>query len=140
MSRADARLGCIVGADIDLVMSRREAERRMREVVTVGNELLVRPPGELDPIRTLVAIYEGRARVKFPSASAYNAAPGGQQLAITNIVLAVPSGSPVFPTGSVVRVDSSADDPALAGRRFRIKGPAQAGQTTAHRYPVTEES
>ncbi|MFD1203031.1 DUF6093 family protein [Leucobacter albus] len=121
-------------------MARREAERRMREVVTVGEERMVRPPGGFDAERVLTPVYEGRARVKFPSASAYAASPAGQQVAITNIVLSVPSGSPVFPPGLVVRVDSSADDPALVGRRFRIKGPAQAGQTTAHRYPVTEES
>ncbi len=130
-----------MGADIDLVMARREAERRMRTVVTAGVFERIRSAGSLDLTLTLVEkLYEGKARVKFPAASAYLAAPAGQQIAQTNIVVSLPSGSALLPTGTLVRVDSSEDDGALVGRLFRVKGPAQAGQTTAHRYPVVEES
>lgn len=130
-----------MGADIDLVMARREAVRRMTETVTVGKFERQRVPGSLDEVTVLVELYyAGMARVKYPSAAAYVASPAGQQIAQTNIVVSLPSGTISVPTGANVRVDSSSADDALAGRMFRVKGPAQAGQTTAHRYPVVEES
>ena len=124
-----------------LGMGRRMAESRMTETVTVGRWENVRPPGQLDPVSTLVeTYYAGPARVKFPSASASVKSPAGQQLAETNVVVSVPHGTVAFPTGAVVRVDSSSVDDGLVGRMFRVDGPAQSGQTTAHRYPVVEES
>lgn len=124
-----------------LGLGRRTAEARMTETVTVGRFEKIRPPGSFDPVLTLVeTYYEGRARVKFPSASAEEKSPAGQQLAETRIVVSLPSGAPRAPAGAFVRVDTSHTDPTLSGRMFRIDGAAQAGQTTAHRYPVTEES
>lgn len=120
---------------------RAEAESRMTETVTVGRFEHVRPPGELDTVLTLVeTFYSGVARVKFPFASSSVKAPAGQQLAETKVVVSVPHGTVGFPTGVVVRVDSSLADVGLVGRMFRVDGSAQSGQTTAHRYPVVEES
>lgn len=120
---------------------RRMAESRMSETVTVGRFEMVRPPGSLDPVLTLVdTFYAGVARVKYPSASASVKSPAGQQVAETNIVVSLPSDSGRVPTGAFVRVDESISDGSLVGRMFRVDGPAQAGQTTAHRYPVVEES
>ncbi|WP_442916184.1 DUF6093 family protein [Leucobacter sp. M11] len=117
------------------------AEARMTETVTVGRFEQVRPPGGFDPVLTLVeTYYEGRARVKFPAASADEKAPAGQQLAETRIAVSLPAATVLIPTGALIRVDASAVDGALPGRMFRVDGAAQAGQTTAHRYPVTEES
>lgn len=117
------------------------AESRMSEMVTVGRWESVRPPGQLDPVPTLVeTFYEGAARVKYPSASASVKSPAGQQLVETRIVLSVPSSTGAIPAGALVRVDASSSDVSLVGRMFRVDGPAQAGQTTAHRYPVVEES
>lgn len=124
-----------------LGMGRRMAESRMTETVTVGRFERIRPPGSLDTVLTLTeTFYSGPARVKFPSASASVKNPAGQQIAETNIVVSLPASSVPVPTGALVRVDSSASDAALGGRFFRVEGPAQAGQTTAHRYPVVEES
>lgn len=124
-----------------LGMGRRMAEARMTETVTVGRFERIRPPGGFDPVLTLVeTFYEGPARVKFPSASADEKAPAGQQLAETRIVVSLPAAAARAPTGTLVRVDASTVDTALTGRMFRVEGSAQAGQTTAHRYPVTEES
>lgn len=124
-----------------LGMGRRMAEARMTESVTVGRYERVRSPGGFDPVLTLVeTYYAGRARVKFPSASADDKAPAGQQLAETRIVVSLPAGAALIPTGAFVRVDASPVDASLTGRMFRVDGPGQAGQTTAHRYPVTEES
>lgn len=136
-----AEWGCIVAADIDLLMARREADKRMRDGLTIGRFERVRSEGSLETVLTLIeTFYAGKGRVKFPAASAWTSAPAGSQIAQTNVVVSVPSGTPLLPTGALVRVDSSQDDSALVGRFFRIKGPAQAGQTTAHRYPVVEES
>lgn len=124
-----------------LGMGRAMAESRMTETVTVGRFEKVRPPGSLDPVLTLVeTFYSGVARVKYPSASSQVKAPAGQQIAETNIVVSLPSSSGSVPTGATVVVDSSAADSSLVRRRFRVDGPAQAGQTTAHRYPVVEGS
>lgn len=124
-----------------LEMGRRMAEARMTETVVVGRFEWLRPPGSLDQVLTLVEeFYSGAARVKYPSASAVVRAPGGQQLAETNIVLSLPSSAPPVATRAVVKVVTSSADDALIGRMFRVDGPAQAGQTTAHRYPVVEES
>lgn len=124
-----------------LERGRKRARERMSESVTVGRFEWVRPPGSLENVFTLVeSFYSGPARVKFPSAAAQVKSPGGSQVAETNVVVSLPASSRVMPTGVVVRVDSSVADPALVGRFFRVDGPAQAGQTTAHRYPVVEES
>lgn len=120
---------------------RRMAESRMTEAVTVGRFEKVRPPGSLDAADTLVeTFYTGPARVKYPSASAATKNPVGQQLVETNIVLSLPTAAHAVPTGAKCRVDSSTADASIVGRLFRVDGPAQAGQTTAHRYPVVEES
>lgn len=124
-----------------LGLGRGLAESRMTEMVTVGRVELVPVPGTLDTVPTLVeSYYAGIARVKFPSASAQVKVPAGQQIAETSIVVSLPASAALVPTGSMVRVDDSASDPALVGRWFRIDGQAQSGQTTAHRYPVVEES
>lgn len=124
-----------------LGMGRRMAESRMSETVTVGRFELVRPPGSLDAVLTLVeTFYAGVARVKFPSASAQVKSPAGQQVVETNVVVSLPSGTVLVPAGVLVRVDASTSDGSLVGRLFRVDGPAQSGQTTAHRYPVVEES
>lgn len=120
---------------------RAEAESRMTESVTVGRFELKRDPGSLDTVLTLVeTFYTGIARVKFPYASTAAKNPAGQQLVETNIVLSLPAWSQLMPVGTGVRVDGSSADESLVGRMFRVEGPAQAGQTTAHRYPVVEES
>ncbi len=124
-----------------LGMGRRMAVSRMTETVTVGRFERKRPAGSLDAVLTLVeTFYSGPARVKFPSASAAVKSPAGQQIAETNVVVSLPANTDPVATGALVRVDSSTADPALVGRMFRVDGQAQAGQTTAHRYPVVEES
>lgn len=120
---------------------RAEAESRMSETVTVGRWENTRPHGQLDPVATLVeTYYSGIARVKFPYATSLSKVPAGQQLVETSIILSLPAESVTVPTGAIVRVDSSSFDATLVGRMLRVDGQAQAGQTTAHRYPVVEES
>lgn len=120
---------------------RAEAESRMTETVTVGKFELVRPPGSLDSVRTLVeTYYSGIARVKYPYASSLSKAPAGQQIMESTIIVSIPYGSPGIPTGALVLIDASRSDESLVGRFLRVDGQPQAGQTTAHRYPVVEES
>ena len=100
-----------------LGLGRRTAEARMTETVTVGRFEKIRPPGSFDPVLTLVeTYYEGRARVKFPSASAEEKSPAGQQLAETRIVVSLPSvAAPRAPAGAFVRVDTSHTDQTSLG-------------------------
>ena len=120
---------------------RAEAESRMTETVTVGRFEKIRPPGSLDSVDTLVeTFYSGIARVKYPTASSAAKAPAGQQIAETGVVLSLPYSSAVVPTGALCRVDGSTADLTLVGHTFRVDGRPQSGQTTAHRYPVVEES
>lgn len=124
-----------------LPVVRAEAESRMTETVTIGRFELVRAPGSLDTILTLVeTYYSGIARVKYPYATSLSKVPAGQQLVETSIIVSVPYGTRPIPTGAIVRVDASAADAALVGRVLTVDGQAQTGQTTAHRYPVVEES
>ena len=124
-----------------LPMLRAEAESRMTETFTIGKLQRVRQPGSLEGTIELVEIYySGIGRLKYPYATVLAKAPAGQQLVEMSIIASIPSSSPPMPTGAVIRVDASSSDPSLVGLLVRIDGPAQAGQTTAHRYPVVEES
>lgn len=132
-----------LGYDIALALPgmRAEAESRMTETVTIGTFEMIREPGSLRTVLTLVeTLYTGIARVKYPYATSMSKVPAGQQLAETSIIVSVPHGTPPVQTGSMIRVDASAADATLVGRMFTVDGQAQSGQTTAHRYPVVEES
>lgn len=132
-----------LGYDISQALPgmRAEAESRMTETVTIGRFEQVQIPGSLVTDLTLVeTFYTGVARVKFPYATSLSKVSAGQQLAETSIIVSVPHETQRIPTGSMIRVDASAADATLVGRMFTVDGQAQAGQTTAHRYPVVEES
>lgn len=127
--------------EADLAAGREEAESRMSETVTIGLFKLERAPGSLDTAWVLKqSYYSGRARIKYPYATSLSKAPAGQQIEETSIVVSIPHGSANIPSGAMVRVDVSTVDSRLVGRMLRVEGRAQAGQTTAHRYPVVEES
>jgi hypothetical protein len=53
-------------------------------------------------------------------------------------VLSIPDGSPRLFDRDEVQVVASTADELLVGRTLAIQGDAIAGQTTAHRYPLTE--
>lgn len=124
-----------------LRMGRGMAEARMTETVTIGRFNPGTDPVTLDPIWVLVeARYSGKARVKYPSSSVMDRSEPSQVVAVQDLLLSIPTGSPLAYEGDEVRVDASVVDPALVGRMYGIKGAPQAGQTTSHRYPLKELS
>ena len=123
---------------------RRMANARMTETVTVTTTT----PGEVMDESTgtypdvIVSHYAGpngdhRARIKFPTLTVSEQTPGGQTIAVQDVMLSLPVGfSSAVRVDDIVTVTGSTIDPDLIGRTFRIKGVAQAGQVSAHRFPV----
>lgn len=120
-----------------LGLGRGLAESRMTDAVTVtrlGERVWDEEAGgwgEPD-----VVVYSGRGRVRHASSSAKDVESGSQLLAISQIELHVPVGSPVFLTDDVAVVLSSETRPDQAGRKFVVVAPFDGSQTTALRYRV----
>lgn len=131
-----------VGSRVSVISRGRDAAaRRMTETVTVGVfEDGTNETG--DPIRVPVLTrYESKpGRIKYESLAAQEQDGAGSPVAMQTPHLSVPTGSPRFHEGDEVVVFASAADELLVGRRYRVTGSAQAGQTTAHRYPLEELS
>lgn len=115
------------------------AESRMTERVQIG----VFADGMAEDgsaIRTLVEErYAGIAQVKYPG-TAVSVSDRVQVVASQDIIVKIPHGSPKAYQGDEVLVTASTVDPALVGKTYQIKGSPDIGQTSAHRYPVTELS
>lgn len=133
-----------LGSDINaaLPLLRAEAESRMTETVTVGTfEDGVGEDGS--PTRTPIDTrFTGRARVRYASLATSGTATSGDQIGQPVVVqtpyLSIPHGSPRLYEGDEALVDASVADELLVGRRYAIAGNGTIGQTTAHRYPLTE--
>jgi len=111
----------------------------MSETVTVG--LFADGTDETtgDPTRVLVTSrYVGKARVKYPSLGVSERSEPSNVFAVQQTMLSIPTGAPELREGDEVSVTGSTVDTGLVGRRYKIAGAAQAGQTTSHRYPLTE--
>ncbi len=126
-----------MAADIDLLMSRREAERAMRDTckvtrATVGtlNEATGKRP------TTVSTVYTGKGRLKHPRVIAKDAEAGSQLLAMSSLEIQVPVSAAGFEAGDVVEMTSCPDRPAQVGRRFRVVAPFDGTQTTSLRYRV----
>jgi len=113
----------------------------MSETVTVGS-FTDGVAEDGSPTRVpVVARYESKpGRIKYESLNAQEQDGAGSPVAMQTPHLSVPSGSPQFFEGDEVLVVASAADALLVGRVYRVTGSAQAGQTTAHRYPLEELS
>src|SRR5690606_10793964 len=119
-------------------MGRRLAVSRMTETVQVGRfEDGVDASGA--PTRVLVMErYAGVGRVKYPTMAVSDRDEPSQVFGVQDVALSVPTDSPELVEGDEVLVSASTADGGLVGRTYRVAGSAQAGQTTAHRYPVKE--
>ena len=124
-----------------LQRGRRRANERMSETVTVGS-FTDGVAEDGSPTRVpAVARYDAKpGRIKYESLNAQEQDGAGSPVAMQTPHLSVPSGSPQFFEGDEVLVVASAADALLVGRVYRVTGSAQAGQTTAHRYPLEELS
>lgn len=124
-----------------LDQARLRSEARMTEVVEAG--LFTDRTDETtgDPIRELVTErYTGKARIKYESLTVSDSDTTSQSVASQKPMLSVPSGSPAIFEGDEVRVISSTADGLLIDRFYTVDGAPQSGQTSSHRYPLTELS
>ena len=113
----------------------------MTETVTIARHTDGVDPATGNTTRVLVATrYAGKARVKYQTLIVSDRTAAGQPIAVQDVTVSIPHGSPECFEGDDVDVDTSTADTRLPGRRYRIAGAAQTGQTTAHRYPVKELS
>lgn len=127
-----------MGADIDLLMARREAERDMRDKCKVTREsqgtVLNEVTGEYQTI--VSTIYEGKSRLKSPRAAAKQADAGSQLLIATSTEIQLPAQSDDLLVGDVVEMTACPDRPNQIGRKFTVMGPFDGTQTTSLRYRV----
>jgi hypothetical protein len=97
-------------------------------------------PVTLEPIETVQANQTGPALVKYPTLAVSERQIPGVIAAVVDIIVKRPISVAIVPVGHWFEVTASSSDPSLVGRRFKVKGTPQSGQTTSHRYPVSEES
>lgn len=125
-----------------LGMGRAQAAKRFTETLTAFYKTTTLDPatGLYEP--TEVVLYANvPGRVKFPSLTVSSTEVGAQVPAIQDVHVHVAVGAcPNVGVGHLWRVTASTADPSLVSREFRTKGLPQAGQTTAHRFPVSQES
>lgn len=120
---------------------RSQAVSRMTETVTAGTFTDGVDPATGAPIRVPAdERYAGIGRVRYPTSTVSDRDGTGQVVQSQDLILSIPTGSARLFEGDEVLVVSSSADDLLVGRRYQIAGSAQAGQTTAHRYPLTELS
>lgn len=93
-------------------------------------------------VTTRTFAYEGLAgQVKFPTLTVSEREQGAQVPAVQDIVVKVAVGAATnVKVNHLWKVTASTVDPSLVGRVFRTKGLPQAGQVTAHRFPVESVS
>ena len=121
-----------------LGMGRRQAEARFTETLRAFTVSRVLNESTGEYTNTEVVVYASvPGRVKFPSLTVAERDQGAQTPAVQDVHVHVAVGAtPNVAVNTVWRVTASSVDPGLVGREFRTKGIPQAGQVTAHRYPV----
>ena len=120
-----------------LGLGRAQAEARFTETFKVFTESRVLNESTGVYVTSETALAASVAgRVKFPTLTVAERDQGAQSPAVQDVAVHVAVGSVAASVGSFWRVLSSDADPSLVGRVFRTKGAPQAGQVTAHRFPV----
>lgn len=122
---------------------RRTADARMTDVVRIGLVGYADDPDPVtgEPVEVIRELrYEGKGRVAYPSYAVAESTPASQPIAQQDVVVSIPVGVAVVSDGDRVEVVSSSVDPNLVGRKFNVKGQPVAGQVTAYRIAVTEQS
>lgn len=113
---------------------------RFTETVTIGLFRDGTDPETGDAARVLVTeSYAGKAQIKYPSLDVSDTSGQAKPIAEQSPIVKVPSGT-VLPKNAEVLVTASTVDASLVGRRYRVEGRSQAGQTSSARYPLEELS
>lgn len=121
---------------------RRQAESRFTETLEfyVDGGIVTNPDTLVDT-RSTTVLHTVPGRIKYPTATVSQSAAVGQSFATQDVQAHVAVGStPSVRPDHFCRVTASTVDPGLVGRVYRVKGSAQAGQVTAHRWPLEEQS
>lgn len=121
---------------------RRAADERMTETVKAGTYTDGTDEVTGDPTRVIVeVIYEGPARVRYSANAVRGDDRVGLVFASQDITVSIPTAAQTrIPDGAAIEVTASSVDGVLVGRMYTVDGAPAMGQTTAHRYPVTELS
>lgn len=123
-----------------LARGRRMARERMSETVRIGQVGEGFDPETGAPTQEIVVErYAGPARVSYPGTT-ISTGDRLQIVASQDITVSIPHGSPVCFEGDQVVVSASTADGALVGKTYTVQGAAEVGQTSAHRYRVSELS
>lgn len=132
-----------LGADIAwaLPQLRAEAESRMTETIRAGRFTLTTDPVTGDPVRTLIEErYVGIAEIKDTSMVVSERVAASQLVLTQNPVGKLPVAAAILLEGDEIEVTASTADAALVDRVYRVAGLPQAGNVTAHRYPLEANS
>ena len=122
-----------------LVAGRAFVEAGFTETIRAGLWVEGIDPATYETVRTLTDVrYSGVGLVKYPTLTVSDQAAVGQQFGVQGVTVKIPISAALIPEGHTIIVDASTADPSLVGREFLVKGAPQSGQTTSHRYPVSE--
>ncbi|MGU3358180.1 DUF6093 family protein [Microbacterium sp. M4A5_1d] len=118
--------------------ARYRAEQGFTETVIVGTYRDGVDAATANATRELVTKhYEGPAQLVYRTLNVSDRNTASRPIAEQAPILKLPSGT-VVPRGAEVDVTASAADASLVGRRMKIAGRPQSGQTTSARYPLQE--
>lgn len=118
----------------------RTEETRFTETVEIGRFEDGIDPVTADATRVLAAAsYAGPGQIKYPSLAVSDTNGRALPVAEQFLMVKLPSGTVVH-VGDEVKVTASTVDASLVGRMYRVEGRSQAGQTSAARYPLEEQS
>lgn len=122
--------------------ARTRTQERFTETLTAYTTTRVLDEETGEYTATEVTVHAGVAgEVKYPSLTVRERDQGAQVPAVQDIMIRVAvAATPDVVVGTMWRVTASTSDDSLVGRVFRTKGNPQAGNVTAHRYPVEEVS
>lgn len=113
----------------------------MTETVVAGRYSSGTDPDTGDATQTLTeTIYTGKGRIKYESLTVSDSDTSSQTVASQTPMLSIPTDSPLLHEGQGVKVTASTADDLLVDRFYKIEGAPQSGQTTSHRYPLSELS
>lgn len=125
-----------------LAMGRRKAESLMRDTCRITSKGPdVWNEATLTYTPSTVTVYEGKCRMLYPYRAPTTASTPGQVESVQLARLSLPVETSVgVREGAEVEYLTSASDPDLPGRRFRVSGNAHQSDATARRLPVEEYS
>lgn len=118
--------------------AQRAAERRMLDTVEAVTVEYV-DTGGLNPELVETVTYRGKARISFQSQVTSDAETASQFVTVQRRTIHLPAAAPLL-AGKLTLTVTASIDPALIGRKFRIKGKPESGQVSTHRYEVEEVS